>query len=224
MNPQQPYSQQDRQHSRQFARLLLTPSWITVVTSVVLALVTTAILFFQGYYQGSDLQQQFLQWRTTTDSNSPSSAASSLQHSTAGVVGYIELFIFWYAVGTVAYLLGVAIYRTIRSANETRQDSYFVNMSRSAFLRALYLRLAVRFVSVAGWVGYAVLTLKLLLPYLLGALHVADEHFPSAGAFGLLIGSNLGLLLVIHVHVIFLRLSLGRPRVFHMDEYVIGLS
>jgi hypothetical protein len=221
MSPNELAGQQTQQHTKRLVRLLLTPSGFSVIVSAFLALGTAGFILFQGQYQGSDIQQQFLNWRVTTDADSPSNAATSFQQNTAGAVSFIELFIFWYAVGTAIYLVASTVYHTIRSANEARQHLYYVNISRSEFLRSLYSKLAIRFISLAVWVGYAVLTLKILLPYLLGAIHVADEHYPAVGAVGLLAGSILGLLLMLHIHVVFFRLILLRPRAFNGDAYSI---
>jgi hypothetical protein len=209
------------QHTRKLVWLLLTPSWLSGIICTFLAFAITAALLVEARYQGSDLQQQYLHWQTDVDANSASSAAGTLQKSTASVVGYIELFIFWYAVGTVLYLAVSALYRTVRGTAEARQNLQYVHVSRRNFLRELYARLALRVCALAVWAVYGVVTLKIIMPYLLGAIHVGDEHIPAIGAIALLVGATFGLLLAFHVQVILLRLSLARPRALYGDAAII---
>lgn len=224
MDMRAPAGQQLSNHTKQLLRLLLVPSWFSASVSILLSMGATFGILFASRYEGSELQQQFLNWQATSTEDTLGTAAGSLQQNTADLVSIIVLFIFWYAVGTVIYLLAVAIYNTIRSANEAHQHLYYINTSRSAFLRALYVELALRFASLTAWVWYAVISLKIVIPYLLGAVHIADVHYPSIGAVCLLAVATLGLLVATHLHVIFLRLFLGKPRVFHGDTYLIGLS
>jgi hypothetical protein len=208
-------------YSRNLTKLLLTPSWVSGTLGSIFALALTGALLFEGRYQGSELQQQYLSWRTVADSTSVSSAATTFQQNTADAVAAIQLFIFWCAVGTVLYLIASAIFRTVQSASQTRQRLTYINMNRGAFLRSLYLKLLLRFVSLATWVGYALLSLKIIAPYVLGAIHIADEHFPSLGAVVLLMGAILCLFLAFHLHVVLLRLFLARPRAFGGDSDLI---
>jgi len=221
MNPYISGRQQGSYHTRRLILLLLTPSWLSGLITVCLALSITAALLLEGHYQGSDIQRQYLHWRVATDADSAGSAASTLQHSTQGIVAGLELFIFWYAVGTAIYLVISALYRTIASANAARRSLYYVNISRAAFLRTVYTRLALRALSLAAWCVYSVLTLRVVMPYLLGAIHVGDVHTPAIGAVALLMVATLGLALAFHIHVVLLRLFLLRPRVFYGDA--VGL-
>jgi hypothetical protein len=224
MNPRKLANRQASRYNKQLITLLLIPSWASGIISSAIALGATTVLLFQGRYQGSELQQQYLNWRTATDSNSVGSAASTLQQSTANIVATAEVFILWCAVGTIIYLVGAAIYHTIRSAHETRQHLYYVNSSRKEFLRGLYAILTLRIIILITWVGYSLLTLKVIIPYLLGAIHISDEHLPAIGAIGLLATSLLGILCTFHIHVIMLRLLLARPRAFHGEEYIEAMS
>ncbi len=188
------------------------------------ALGTLTGLVLEGQYQGSDFQRQYLNWCTAIHTDSTARAANVLQKNAAGVIGYIELTLFWFVVGLATCALASAIYRTVRSANQARASLYYLHVSRTVFLRELYARLALRGATLAVWFGYSVLTLHILLPYALGAIHVADEHFPSIGAIVLEIGAVCGLSLTLHLHIVLVRLFMLRPRIFHDEDYAVPAS
>lgn len=221
MDPHELDRQQLRQYNHRLDALLLVPSWLSGALCLLFALAMLSILLVESNYQGGELQQQFLIWHTSGN-NSLSLVANVLRQNT--LAGNVQVYIFWLAVGTVLYIMWSALYRTIRGADDAWHQLHYVNIRRSVFLRSLYIQLLTRTLSLAAWVGFVALTLQFILPYLLAAIHIADEHLPAIGAVILLFGSMIGLALTAHVHIVLLRLTVGKPRVFHSDEYLIGQS
>jgi hypothetical protein len=227
MNPEQLADQQTKHYNRQLILLLLKPSWLSIILSFVIAGGIIGFLLFQGRYEGSDLQRQYLTWQSTADNNSLDSAATTLKQNLTDIIATVQVFIFWCIVGAAIYLFISVLYRFFENAREKKQELTYVSYVRGthqAFVRELYKSMIIRFVSLAAWGCYALLTVTIILPYLLGAIHVADEHLPTIGAFCLLIGSGLAIMLLYHVHVIMLRLLLGRPRAFNGESDIQQLS
>jgi hypothetical protein len=227
MNPEQLADQQTKHYNRQLILLLLKPSWLSIILSFVVAGSIIGFLLFQGRYEGSDLQRQYLTWQSTADNNSLDSAASTLKQNLTDIIATVQVFIFWCIVGAAIYLFISVLYRFFQNAREKKQELTYVSYvrgSHQAFVRELYKSMIIRFASLAAWGCYALLTVTIILPYLLGAIHVADEHLPTIGAFCLLIGSGLAIMLLYHVHVIMLRLLLGRPRAFNGESDIQQLS
>ncbi|HYH75261.1 MAG TPA: hypothetical protein VD735_04860 [Candidatus Saccharimonadales bacterium] len=211
-------------HTQQLMKLLILPSWISGIIGTVLALGIVIALLFQGRYEGSELQQQYLNWQIAGGSQTLGGAAGSLQQNTAELVNVLVLYIFWFAVGTVIYLIISAIYTTVQSAREAREQLTYVNVAPGAHLRTIIRRVVLRTAWLAVWAVYTIATLKVAIPYLLGAVHIGDARFPSVGSVVLLALATGGLFLVIHLHVVVLRLFLGRPRIFNGSEYLITSS
>jgi hypothetical protein len=196
--------------SRHILRLLLTPSWVSGFIGICAACVWIGFVLIEGQYQGSELYGLVHEYRPLSNTNE--------------LFNTFTLFIFWYAVGTVLYVVLSAAYRTVRSAQVAQREVRYANMSRSAYLRGLYGRVVLRLISLGVWVGYALLTLHSLAPELTAIIREADQHLPAAGAWLLLVVSAVGVFVVVHMHVVLLRLLCGRPRLLGSDAEMIGLS
>jgi hypothetical protein len=206
------------QHTRHLFVLLLSPSWLSSILGAFTGMCIIAFVLLQGRLEGTSLQQQYLSWQA--DDTSLNTATSSVRGDFADGIGTLQVFIFWCAIGAILYLIVSSLYLGGRALKEARQQRQFCNYSRTNTLKRLYMLLAIRSAALVLWGIYLLATVTFILPYAIGAIHVADEHLPTIGAFVLLIVAFIGLMAAYHLHVLLLRLLLWRPRAFHAESYV----
>ncbi|GEM_PF-1432008 len=146
-----------------------------------------------------------------TDKLSVFAAAFSAQYITYEII----VFIFAMLIGFLVYLLLQSISGSIRNFNDiidqlrgtsgtTKQD-----LELSVGLQGL-----IRVSAIFFWFCFWMLTLKILLPYAILATQLTVEDiFTSYDWLYALLGVVV-LALTIHIHVVFARLTLLRPRLF----------
>lgn len=219
MNPKK--ATEPWRYDRQLLGLLISPSWFSGLLCAFASLGITATLLIQERYQGSEWQHQLFTWQQQGIDTSPMQALMHLRYTPiGGALGTVQLFIFWYLVGLVLYALGSALYNTFQHIRTVKRDLGYVNADRHYILRDISLQLLRQLVSFVLWVLLMLATLKIIIPYALGTIHISNEFLPSIEAIGLLAATTAGLALCMHLHLVLLRLFLGRPRLWHNEEYI----
>jgi hypothetical protein len=117
-------------------------------------------------------------------------------------------FVGWLTFQCIAW--GIGAFKNIA---QIRQELDYVNVDRKQFLRSIGLSYLARLVILVLWFVWIKLTLQMLIPYVIA---LAD----TVNSVGLLMAmmyamsAFLLLAVVIHLHVIAIRLILMRPRLF----------
>ncbi|HET7320635.1 MAG TPA: hypothetical protein VFI84_03590, partial [Candidatus Saccharimonadales bacterium] len=129
------------------------------------------------------------------------------------VVSNMPLFLFWAGIGVIVYFFAISIAGAFGRAVEMERELGYVNAPRQRIMRNAAIHTIVRLVMLGAWVVYMELFLRILLPYSLGAAHVAATSvLASAIAYAVL--STSILLASLHIHVVMLRLIFLRTRIF----------
>jgi hypothetical protein len=208
-------------YDRQLFRLLISPSWISGLFCVVASMAATTTLLIQEQYEGGELQKQFAAWQQAGEGISFFEAVSNVRYGSIGeILGTVQLFIFWYLVGLLLYIIFSAIYHVVQSAQEVRRDLGYVNANKRHIVVEVALRLLRQCVALLTWTLLTIATLKLVVPYAFSAVQMAHERMPSIPAFMALLATVAGLALCLHLHIILMRLFVGRPRVWNSEEYI----
>ena len=184
--------------------LLVKPSFISLITIIVVAL--SIILAINGsYFTYNDALYPVLYGEF--------GAVTALERSPGLVEGVVEGFSTNPVVysGVVLIAAGIAgwivflILHAIRTGREAAEVS-----DRHTFIQ----RMIARCVVGVMWALYIFVSLATLIPLCLLYSRIgAESIFTAEGALYVLI-SFLGLLFILHLHIIFARLFLLRPRVF----------
>ncbi len=126
----------------------------------------------------------------------------------------VLFFICWLLLGTVVYLISSSISNSVVAANDIRSELHYMNLHKEELEREVGKRLALRGVAILNWFFYGLFFFKFLLPYSVSAAHIAVSLLGSwqGWAYGLL--SLLVLMVSLHIHLVLLRFTLLRPRVF----------
>ena len=194
---------------------VLTPSWFSGVAAIVTSLVAVLGTIIVTNYQGSSLQQQLFEAKTSGGS----AAGLDYQNITNNlaqnhVIGNLPLFLFWAALGVIVYLLATSLWGGLSNAEELREELDYVNAPRHWIVRTVLVHLLVRLVVVLVWVAYLQLFLKVLLPYVLAVSHVAATNSLSLSGVGYAVLGLAVAFVALQAHSVLLRLFLLKVRVF----------
>lgn len=185
--------------------LLLRPSLFSLVTVVCLAL---GILLWNNwsYFTYNDALYSTLYGEF--------GAITALERSPSliqGVVDGLNTSPILYAVAVilaaaVAGWLAFLFIKVLRSGRELTGSTF---QQHSA-----WQRIGVRIVIALFWALYGIITLYFVVPFCLLLSRIGAETIASLQGIGLNVGALALLIFALHIHIIFLRLFLLRPRVF----------
>lgn len=194
---------------------VLTPSWLSGLVVTVLCLVGVIGTLIVSNYQGSRLQQQLFEAR----GSGPLPLRSDFQTITDNlahnqVVSNLPLFLFWAVLGIIVYLAATNLWNVLGSAEELREELNYVNAPKRHLVQNVVVHLAARLVVLAAWLAYVQLFLKVLLPYVLDAAHIAAVDLLSLSGIGYTLLAFAVAWVALQAHVVFLRLVFLRSRLW----------
>jgi hypothetical protein len=195
--------------------LVLMPSWLSGLFAALVSLVMVVGTAIITNYQGSSLQQQLFEVKSSGGVVS----GFDYQNITANlsrnqVIGNLPLFLFWAALGVVVYLLATSLWAGLSNAEELREELDYVNAPKRWIVRTVLVHLLVRLVVVLVWVAYLQLSLRVLLPYVLAVAHIAATNLASINGIAYLLLGLAVAFVAVQAHTVFLRLLLLKVRVF----------
>lgn len=196
---------------------LISPSLLSGLLTIFLSLGVLAISLF-SYTSGSGLIYDYL-FGPNSSAELIRSASGSVDAFTNTVFGNSTLnkilfFCFWMVIGLIVYLILYLVFKGTSEAAQDIQEAGYVNSRGKELLRAIETRLAVRTVVIVIWAVYWVFFVKTLVPFSILSGRVGGAAFPAPNGW---IYSGLGLIVLvlsIHIHLIFLRLTALKLRLF----------
>jgi len=133
------------------------------------------------------------------------------------------------AVICFALLFGLAIYAVVESIRHMMAEAratltevaYADRVSKGSIERTLGLRIGLRAVSAFIWLGYTIFFFEAILPFCASFILKGTEHTPILSSVRNLLAFVL-LLLATHMHVLFIRLLVLRPRLFGSSDIYLS--
>lgn len=214
----------ERRHDWRLFRLLVSPSLLSGFACLLLGVSASAVILVHGHYEGSELQRQLYAWQLSDGGNLLQMVTGQQSAHVGKVLSTAQLFIFWYAVGLVLYALATAVFKAVQDIRELRADLHSVNTSHYQVWRHAAAQFLRQIGALFAWLLLLVATLKSVVPYAFGTIDAANEYLPDPGAIGLIIGALFALAFCLHLHVVLVRLFVGRPRVWHSEESVESMD
>ena len=192
--------------------LLLTPSWVSGLLVAVVSLVVVIGSLAMLIYHGSNWQYLVQLQQTHTVTNNYQAIDHKFSKNT--LISDIPLLVLWGAVGLIAYWFASGLIRSFRDAAGLKQQLDYVNANPQQIIRAAVWRLVVRLVVLVVLLLYFQLTIHVLIPYAIALAYVArgvSEWYLRVGyvAWAVVICA-----VVLHMHVILLRLLFLKARLF----------
>jgi hypothetical protein len=201
---------------------LFTPSWLSGFIAVVAGLVVTLGVFVLFGIQSSHIQQQLLTLQSTAapatltlPGQTPPDAGTS-----SSLLNTWPLLAFWGVVGLMVYFIVETIAKGLANVAELKNELNFVHARRDGLIRTTVEYLAIRVVGAVLWLVFIDIFFKRIIPYSITAAYASASNPRSLDGFLFALLSFIMIALSMHLHAIFLRLSLRRPRVFSKADYL----
>ncbi len=200
---------------RKVIGLLLSPSWLSAVIAITLALVISigAIVAFEIH--NDSLTQQLLTWQQTSKPQEKLTTPDQIVASEKPTIQTSwPLLVLWSMTGLLVYSIAAGIIHSFAKAEEVRESLNYMNSEPKALLATTAEHLILRVLGSILLVGSAIAFWKLIVPYSITASHAAAaDLFSLDGVLFTLISFSL-ILVSAHALTICLRLALGTVRVF----------
>lgn len=195
---------------------LVTPSLLSGVFVAFISLGLVLAIIISGQLSGSNIRQEYLNYQAAKTTTTTSDYAPD--NTTQALISSAPLMVFWSLIGVVVYLLAVNIITAIQHAKEVQDELDYVNTNRKGLLKTVAVHFLIRCVVVAVWIPYILFFLHWVIPYVLTAANAGSMlTFDGIGVAALAI---LILAVSLHIHVVFARLLLLKPRIFSRALYV----
>lgn len=202
--------------------LLFLPSLLSRFTSVLLTLLVLGAANWI-YVARSPQLYDFFFGKTgfvTVLQNTPNNFNDMLTTIFSASITYkATIVLLAILAGLLVYVLLEGFGHAVLGAADAWEDIQTADTrGKKAVEREVSVRLAVRCISLVSWLIYWLLFFQVLVPFcILTTRMTATELFSWSGGVRAIFGTAL-LLLGIHLHTVFMRLILLRPRLFGGDE------
>lgn len=208
------------------ALLFIRPSVFSFTATLIVAGIIIAIMswsyittmpFVQDYLFGKNGASTIL----TKTPDLLSASRSVLFSQPASYNAFI--FIGAAIIGTVVFIVLQLFTRAATDVSDIfKQIHQAQGETKKELEQEIELRIGFRAAMVLLWIGYIIIFVKLLLPYIILIEQFGVTNFATATGWGYgLLGFGL-LAASLHVHIIFMRLMLLRPRVFGGQNLLVN--
>jgi len=207
---------------RRWLKLLITPSWLSLLVSVCCALGLVIGVIFASNYQGTSYQQQVAEIRANqvnAQFSNDDAEFNGLEGNT--IVDVLPLLVMWGVIGIVIYFFAVAIVQSLQRAAEFKSELGYVNASRDDMFRMAIFHLAIRIVVAGLWLIFILLFFNQIVPYAVNSV-LAASAVGLVNLEGLLYLSlaTVSIIVGMYIYTILLRLLFLKPRIFSKALYL----
>ena len=197
--------------------LLLLPSWFSAAVAIVVGLLVGIGTVLLTRYQSSTFRFELLNTHVSQPTAYQSVTGNILSNN---FVSNLPLLIFWTLVGLVVYLFTSNILAAVRSTAELKNELEYVHVNRHDLLVTAAEHLLVRLVVLVAWILFIIFFFNHVVPYCVAAALAGSGQQGSLLSGGYVLLSSVIMALAVHLHTIFFRLLLLRPRAFSGAVYV----
>jgi hypothetical protein len=187
---------------------LLTPSWLSGLIVVVAGLVIVIGVIISFSSTGGALQQQLINWQNTR------------QQTTLTLPGQIvdapenSLQTSWPLLALIVYFIVEELIEIARSTHELKEELNYVHARRQDLIRDALGRLFIRIAALIVWLIFIDIFLKRIIPYSITAAQAGTADLVSLQGLYYELLAFVMIAFSLHVHTIFLRIVVRKPRVF----------
>ena len=200
--------------------LLLKPSWLSGLLSLVISLAIVIGAVALLHYNGSSWQLLVTAQQAPPTMVGTNSTTFEGEVNDNVLVSSLPLLVFWGGVGIIVYSFIIAVGDAFRNVLELKEEMHYVHANRHFLLRQALFHLVLRVIFLVIWMLYVSYTLHFLLPYVIALAYA------GSGGFGLLfnciylVGAVVIAAISLHLHTVLLRLLFLKPRMFGQGSEV----
>lgn len=200
---------------RRLLGVLLKPSWLSALVAIVAGLVVSVGVITAFELHNSTVQQQLVAWQQTKPQPALTTPDQTLpENDRPTVAGSWPLLVVWSLIGLAVYVIATAVVRSLAQAEALRESLDDVHARPRQLVATTVEHVLLRVVALIILVILFRVFLKQLLPYSITAAHASAADFWSATGILYACLSFAMIVVSLHIQTIFLRLSLGRARIF----------
>jgi hypothetical protein len=191
--------------------LLLSPSWFSGVLAVIVGLVLSVGVIVAFSANNSSIQQQLVSWQQNQPevarTYQPDANKPNLKNSW-------PLLIVWSVIGLIVYTIAGAIIHSISKAEQIHESLGYVHANPDKMIKLTTEHVIMRVLAAISFGIILSLFIKNVIPYSITAAHAsAADALSATGVLYALLSFSI-VVVSLHLQTIFLRMSLGRARLF----------
>jgi hypothetical protein len=194
--------------------LLLSPSWLSALVAIIAGLIISIGVIAAFTANNSSVQQQLISWQQNQPAEEIKPFTPDPEANKPSLKNSWPLLIVWSIIGLVVYMVAGTIVHSISKAEEMRESLGYVNANRDRMIRLTAEHVVLRVLAAITFGILVALLIKNVIPYSITAAHAsAADFFSSTGVLYAILSFAI-IVVTIHLQTIFLRMSLGRVRLF----------
>ena len=204
----------DRQDKQLFT-LLISPSWLSGMIAVMAGLVFSVGVIMVFSLNTSAFQRQLVVWQQDQpqrELTQPGTYVGSSEHPQ--LKDSWPLLAVWAGVGLVVYMITAALIHSLSDAAAIRQSMGYVHANPKKTLEVTAGHIILRLIAAVALVFMVKIFIDQVIPYSITAAHASASDLLSLTAALYAFLAFAIVVISLHLQTIFLRLSLGRVRVF----------
>ncbi len=205
------------QQDKKFFKLLFSPSWISGLLAVSLGLIFSIGVIITFSLNTSSVQQQLISWQQDHDKpqrplTQPGTLVTADEHPQ--LKDSWPLLIVWAGVGLLVYMMIAAAVHSLSEAEAVRESLGYVHANPAKTLQVTLGHVILRLSAAVALAVMVIIFYKQVIPYSITASRASTSDIQSINGVLYAILAFSIVALSWHLQAIFLRLSLGRARVF----------
>lgn len=204
-------------HDIQVLSWILKPSWLSGLLAVLAGLIVTGGVIIAFSANDLQLQRHLIEWQHSKTSVNPKLTTPDQvlkENDKPTLQGSWPLLIFWSILGLTVYFMAMFITKKISNAEAFRRSLGYVHANKQSMILGAASRIIFRLAIIGVWAGFSLMCFRSIVPYGIRMAHASAADVFSAHGITYALISFIVILLSVHLHAVFMRLSLGRIRVF----------
>ena len=197
--------------------MLLSPSWLSGLIAIVAGLVISIGVIVAFTANNSPVQQQLVAWQQNQPSEDVKPFTADPNANKPTLKNSWPLLIVWSFIGLVVYAGAAAAAHSFSKAEAMHESLGYVNVNRDKAIRMTAVHILLRALAAITLGILVTIFIKTVMPYAITAAHAsAADFFSGTGVLYALLSFAI-VAVTLHLQTIFLRLSLGRVRLFSSE-------
>jgi len=203
-------------HSPKLIGILVQPSWLSSLIGVSTGICMTAAIIISYDFKSANLDTHLIHLQIISKSPSLTIPGETLSTSlNNNLQNTWPLILFWAVLGLVIYFIVETIFKTLSEMREFNNELNYVHARRIIIFRNTFELLILRLIAAVAWLYFINYFFKKLVPYAISAAYTSAPLFnKSLTGVGYALEAVILIAVGLHIHTVFLRLLLRRPRLF----------
>ena len=201
--------------SPKLIRILVEPSWLSILIGITAGILLTAAILISYDFKSANLDNHLIHLQIIGKSASLTLPGQALPNSlNNNLENTWPLIIFWAILGLVIYFIVETFFKTASEVKEYGDELNYVHARRGIIIRNTFEYLFLRIIAAVAWLFFINFFFKRLVPYAISAAYTSAPILKSLTGLGYALEAVLLIVVSLHIHTVFLRLVLRRPRLF----------